>query len=85
MYIALRNFVSRLDFLFILEWVSTGILLVGVTLTSFNIYPANVYLSLLGNFGWLFVACAWRKWSIITVQAVITIIYIVGIIREFFF
>jgi ABC-type siderophore export system fused ATPase/permease subunit len=75
----------RPSLLFFLEWASTGFLLTGVALTSFNIYPMNIYLSLIGNVGWLFVSLAWRKWSIITVQFVIVMIYIVGMIREYFF
>lgn len=88
MFTSIRNFVSsinRIDPLFILEWASTSILLVGVALTSANIYPMNIYFSLAGNIGWLFVAWAWRKWSIITVQAVITVIYLVGMVRELLF
>ena len=45
----------------ILEWTSTAVLLVGVYLTAVNIYPMNVYISLIGNFGWLVVAVLWRK------------------------
>ena len=38
---------------FWLEWISTLILIAGVVLTSFNIYPLNIWLSLAGNAGWL--------------------------------
>lgn len=80
----IKNFVTRFDYLFFLEWCSTIILLTGVALTSLNIHPLNLYISALGNLGWLFVALIWRKWSIITIQVVITIIYSFGIVREFF-
>ena len=82
MFTRLKDFATQVDTLFVLEWVSTSILLVGVVLTSFNIHPLNIYVSLLGNLGWLVVAWIWRKWSIITVQAVISVIYIVGMVRE---
>lgn len=62
----------------ILEWTSTAVLLVGVYLTAVNIYPINVYISLLGNFGWLVVAIMWRKWSLLTVQLVIVTLYLYG-------
>lgn len=64
----------------ILEWTSTAVLLVGVYLTAVNIYPMNVYISLLGNFGWLIVAIIWRKWSLLVVQLVISMLYLYGIL-----
>jgi hypothetical protein len=67
---------------FILEWSSTFILLVGVWLTAINHYPLNVFFSLLGNIGWLTVALFWRKMSLITVQTVIVLLYIVGYMKN---
>lgn len=64
----------------VLEWTSTAVLLVGVYLTAVNIYPMNVYISLLGNFGWLIVAIIWRKWSLLVVQLVISMLYLYGIL-----
>ena len=64
----------------ILEWTSTAVLLVGVYLTAVNIYPMNVYISLIGNFGWLVVAVLWRKWSLLTVQLVIVALYVYGML-----
>jgi hypothetical protein len=64
----------------ILEWTSTAVLLVGVYLTAVNIYPINVYISLVGNFGWLVVAVLWRKWSLLTVQLVIVALYLYGML-----
>jgi hypothetical protein len=64
----------------ILEWLSTVVLLIGVYLTAVNIYPMNVYISLVGNFGWLVVAVIWRKWSLLTVQLVIVAIYMYGML-----
>ena len=69
----------KFDYEFFLEWTSTFILFIGVSLTALNIYPMNVYVSLLGNFGWFLVALMWRKWSLITIQVVITFIYIWGL------
>lgn len=66
---------------FIVEWLSTGILIVGVALTAYNVYPLNVWISLLGNFGWLIVAILWRKWSLGIVQIILTIIYIAGLLN----
>ena len=67
---------------FVLEWAATVLLIVGVALTSWNIYPLNIYVSLAGNFAWLLVALLWRKWSLITIQFVIILIYIAGVVKE---
>lgn len=67
---------------FIIEWVSTVILMIGVWLTAINYYPLNIVFSLLGNFGWLIVAIMWRKLSLITIQLVVSLLYIVGYIYK---
>jgi hypothetical protein len=64
----------------IFEWGITVILIAGVALTSFNIFPLNLWVSLIGNVGWLYLGYVWRKWSLLVVQLVITAIYIVGLI-----
>ena len=70
------------NYLFFVEWSATILLLSGAAFTSFNVYPMNVYLSMIGNLGWLVVALAWRKWSLITIQLVITVIYLAGLISK---
>ena len=67
---------------FALEWFATVLLIIGVAATSWNIYPLNIYLSLSGNFAWLVVALIWRKWSLITIQFVIILIYISGVLKH---
>jgi len=64
-----------------LEWSSTAVLLVGVALTAFNIYPSNIYLSFIGNLMWMATGIVWKKWSLVVVEAIICAIYIVGFIR----
>lgn len=66
---------------FIIEWASTFILLAGAYLTSVNIYPMNVMLSMVGNAGWFVIAVSWRRWSLIVIQLVITLIYVSGLIK----
>jgi len=66
-----------------LEVVATIVLITGVALTSFNIYPMNIYVSLVGNSLWLVLGLCWKKWSLIIIQVVVTIIYIVGMAKFF--
>lgn len=62
-----------------IEWTSTAVLMVGILLTAYNVYPLNVWLSLAGNLGWFVVAIMWRKWSLIVIQIIASIIYIGGL------
>lgn len=71
------------DKMFWTEWGSTAILIVGVVLTSFNIFPLNVYFSLAGNVGWAIVSVAWRKWSLLAIQAIVSLIYFVGLFNYY--
>lgn len=69
--------------IFWFEWTCTVVLLAGVALTSFNIYPANIWFLLVGNIGWIALGWIWRKWSLIILQTIITVIYILGIVKTY--
>lgn len=67
---------------FFIEWTSTAFVIMGAVLTARNIFPANLYMQFIGNVGWLIIGYMWRKWSLITIQAVISVIYVVGLITK---
>jgi hypothetical protein len=64
-----------------IEWSATITLILGVALTSWNIYPANIYMSAVGNLLWLLMALHWKKWSLITIQVFIILLYAGGIVK----
>jgi hypothetical protein len=66
---------------FVLEWSATFVLLIGVALTSYNLYPYNVYISLLANLLWLWLGFVWKKWSLIVVEIVVVAMYLAGTIK----
>jgi hypothetical protein len=66
-----------------IEWVSTAVLIIGVALTAYNVYPLNIWLSLLGNIGWFVIGWIWKKYSLLTIQVVISIIYILGLMSYY--
>ena len=66
-----------------IEVLATGTLIIGVALTSWNIYPANIYMSVVGNFLWLLMGWYWKKWSLIIIEAFILVIYACGMIKYF--
>ena len=72
----MRNFIDKW-----LQWIATVILMSAVALNAFNIFPLNIYISLLGNTLWIIVAYVWRKWSLLITSAIICSIYIVGVIK----
>ncbi len=61
-----------------IEWLATAVLIIGVALTSWNVYPLNVYASTAGNALWLAIALHWKKRSLIVIQVFILGIYIMG-------
>mgnify|MGYP003346771925 CR=1 FL=1 len=67
---------------FILEWSSTALVIIGAVLTAWNIYPTNIMFQFVGNVGWFIVGYMWRKWSLMTIQAVIRVIYVGGLISK---
>jgi hypothetical protein len=66
-----------------IECIATITLIAGVALTSWNVYPANIYISALGNFLWLLIALHWKKWSLITIQFFVILIYAAGVFKVF--
>jgi len=74
---------SRITLWIFIEWIATITLIAGVALTSWNVYPANIYISALGNFLWLLIALHWKKWSLITIQFFVILIYAAGVFKVF--
>ena len=72
----------RQPWTFWFEWSITAILIAGAVLTSMNIYPANIWFLFAANLGWAVQAIMWRKWSLLTVQTVITIIYLPPVVQS---
>ena len=62
-----------------LKWVSSVVLIVGATMTSFDVIPLNKWFSFAGNFGWLIVGYLWKEWSLVVISLYLTTIYIIGV------
>jgi hypothetical protein len=72
----------KFDYEFFLEWTSTALVIIGAVLTSLNIYPLNLAVQFVGNVGWFAVGYIWQKKSLMTIQAVISAIYITGLVSK---
>ena len=64
------------------KWVSSLLMIAGMTLTVSNIYPLNMYMHLAGIIGWLVVSVAWHDRSLIMLNVVAAFIFINGIISN---
>ena len=72
----------KIDSEFFLEWTSTALVILGAVLTSWNIYPMNLAVQFVGNVGWFIVGYMWKKWSLMTIQTIISVIYLVGFLTK---
>ncbi len=64
-----------------LKWLGTGFTIVGALLTSLgNFDPLNVFAFNLGAIFWLWASIRMRESALITVNAVLLTIYVIGAI-----
>jgi len=66
------------DWLIPLEVFATGLIILGVALNAYNVYPLNIIVGLATCITWGVISLAWRKVSLLTVQVICGIMYIVG-------
>jgi hypothetical protein len=62
-----------------LKWSATVVVCAGALAASLNIYPLGALLLNLGSLLWLAVGVMWRERSLIAVNAVVLVIYTVGL------
>ena len=61
------------------KWISSLVIIVGMIMSSLNIYPYNLYIHLLGVAGWLWVGFLWHDRALILLNAIAVVIFILGI------
>ena len=64
-----------------LKWAGTILCLCGIFLTSFNIYPLNIVLSLIGSTLWTIAGLIQRDMPLFLVEAVAVVFYLAGVIN----
>ena len=62
------------------KWVATCLCLVGIALTSYNIYPMNIVLSAGGSAMWAWAGWKQRDDPLLIVELVAVVFYISGMI-----
>jgi len=64
----------------LLKWSGTVLCLLGIALTSFNIYPLNLFFGLIGSVLWALAGFLQHDAPLVLVEAVAVFIYIIGVI-----
>jgi hypothetical protein len=72
--------VRERDITWYVKWASSIILMIGMTFTSQNIFPYNLFFHLLGTLGWTYVAIVWNDRALLVINSVALSIFINGII-----
>ena len=66
-----------------IKWVASFVLIVGVILTSNNVFPANLIFHALGMFGWFIVGILWNDRALIVINAVTLVLMSNGLITYY--
>jgi hypothetical protein len=66
-----------------IRWTGTILCLIGIALTSLNIYPLNLLFGLVGSFLWTVQGYLYKDYALLTVELVAVVIYILGVIKVF--
>lgn len=65
--------------MFYLKWAGTILCLIGIGLTSFNIYPLNIFFSLVGSALWTYAGLLQKDTPLFLVELVAVLFYIAGV------
>jgi hypothetical protein len=68
-----------------IRWSGTILCLIGIALTSLNIYPLNLLFGLVGSFLWTVQGYLYRDNALLLVELVAVLIYLAGIISLFIY
>lgn len=62
------------------EWIFPILIVIGATLTAYDIYPINKWFFFIGNGGLTVMCVIWKRWSLVALNSYLTLIYLSGII-----
>lgn len=63
-----------------IKWAGTFLCLTGIALTSFNVYPINIVLSLIGSALWTWAGWVQKDMPLFLVEFVAVAMYAAGVI-----
>jgi hypothetical protein len=62
-----------------IKWTGTALCLIGIALTSFNIYPINIYLGFIGSTLWAYAGYKQQDYALFLVEFVAVVMYAAGL------
>ena len=66
-----------------LAWVGTIGLIIGASMTAFNIYPLNIWVMIVANGIWLVAGILWKEPSVWGLNFFMVAVYLIGAIKLF--
>lgn len=66
-----------------IRWTGTILCLIGIALTSLNIYPLNLIFGLVGSFLWTVQGYLYRDNALLVVELVAVLMYMAGLYTVF--
>lgn len=64
-----------------MKWTGTVLCLVGIALTSLNVFPLNLWFGLTGSMLWSVAGLKQKDYALFMVEFVAVLMYLYGIIR----
>jgi hypothetical protein len=64
-----------------MKWTGTILCLIGIGLTSLNIFPLNLWFGLIGSLLWTVAGHKDKDYALFTVEAVAVLMYLGGLIK----
>jgi hypothetical protein len=72
------------DLSWYIKWVSSMFIIVGMALTSANIFPFNIVIHGIGVTGWLIVGMLWHDRALIFLNGVAIFVYATGLLNHYY-
>jgi hypothetical protein len=64
-----------------IKWTGTALCLIGIALTSLNIFPLNLWFGLVGSGLWAWSGVYQKDYALFVVEAVAVLMYLGGLIK----
>jgi hypothetical protein len=63
------------------KWTGTALCLIGIALTSFNVFPLNLWFGFIGSGLWAWSGIRQKDWALFIVEGVAVLMYLGGLIK----
>ena len=64
-----------------IKWTGTALCLIGIALTSLNIFPLNLWFGFIGSALWTWSGIYQKDYALFVVEAVAVLMYLGGLIK----